>query len=96
VIKRNLPLEIKQKINRVLKRSVEFAFANPKSGIDFIRRHAREMDEEVMYKHIDLYVNKYSIELGEEGRKAVEVLFGKASGKNIIPTITANLFLEDL
>jgi 1,4-dihydroxy-6-naphthoate synthase len=56
-------------------KSVEFAFANPKSGLEFIRSHAQEMSEEVMYKHIELYVNKYSVELGEEGRKAIKLLF---------------------
>ena len=58
VANRNLPLDIQHKINRILRRSVEFAFQNPKSGLEFIRSHAQEMSEEVMYKHIELYVNK--------------------------------------
>ncbi len=69
VANRNLPLAIQHKINRVLRKSVEFAFENPKSGLDFIRSHAQEMNEEVMYKHIDLYVNKYSVDLGAEGKR---------------------------
>jgi 1,4-dihydroxy-6-naphthoate synthase len=93
VINRNLPLEVQLKVNRVLKRSVEYAFANPKSGLDFIRQHSQEMSEEVMYKHIDLYVNQYSVELGTEGRKAIQLLFDKALEKNIIPPIKQNLFL---
>ena len=94
VARRSLPNDIKQKINRVLRRSVEFAFANPKSGIDFIRSHAQAMDEAVMYNHIELYVNKYSISLGEEGRKAIELLFDTASKKEVIPAINKNLFLD--
>ena len=93
VIKRDFPLEIQLKMNRVLRRSVEFAFGNPKSGLEFIRQHSQEMSEDVMYKHINLYVNKYSIELGEEGRKAVMLLFDKALHNNIIPPITKNIFL---
>jgi 1,4-dihydroxy-6-naphthoate synthase len=65
VANRNLPADVQHKINRVLRKSVEFAFANPKSGLEFIRSHAQEMSEEVMYKHIDLYVNQYSVDLGE-------------------------------
>lgn len=93
VINRNLPLDIQLKVNRVLRRSVEFAFANPKSGLDFIRSHSQEMSEEVMYKHIDLYVNQYSVDLGAEGHKAIRLLFDKALEQNIIPPIKSDLFL---
>jgi 1,4-dihydroxy-6-naphthoate synthase len=93
VANRKLPLDVQHKINRVLKKSVEFAFANPKSGLDFIRSHAQEMSEEVMYKHIELYVNKYSLDLGEEGRKAIKLLFDTAREKNVIPEIKNDIFL---
>jgi 1,4-dihydroxy-6-naphthoate synthase len=46
-----------------------------------------------MYKHIDLYVNEYSVDLGVEGRRAVEVLFDRARGAGVIPTIREGLFL---
>src|ERR1700744_591374 len=95
VANRNLPLDVQHKVNRVLKKSVEFAFANPKSGLDFIRSHAQEMSEEVMYKHIDLYVNKYSVELGEEGRKAIKLLFDTATQKHIIQPIDIDIFLTE-
>ncbi len=94
VANRKLPVEIQHKINRVLRKSVEFAFAYPKSGLEFIRSHAQEMSEEVMYKHIDLYVNKYSLDLGEEGRKAIKLLFDTAREKSIIPEIKEEIFLS--
>ncbi|QNN41906.1 menaquinone biosynthesis family protein [Pedobacter roseus] len=93
VINRNLDREVQLKVNRLIRQSVEFAFAHPKSGIDFIRQHAQAMDEAVMYKHIELYVNKYSINLGEEGRKAVDTLFKLAQERNIIPAIKENLYI---
>jgi 1,4-dihydroxy-6-naphthoate synthase len=93
VANRNLPLDVQHKVNRVLKKSVEFAFADPKSGLEFIRSHAQEMSEEVMYKHIDLYVNKYSVELGEEGRKAIKLMFDTATQKHIIQPIDIDIFL---
>ncbi len=93
VANRNLPEDVQHKINRVLRKSVEFAFANPKSGLEFIRSHAQEMSEEVMYKHIDLYVNKYSLDLGEKGKKAIKLLFDTALEKGIIPEIKEGIFL---
>lgn len=94
VANRNLPADVQHKVNRVLRKSVEYAFANPKSGLEFIRRHAQEMSEEVMYKHIELYVNKYSVDLGEEGKKAIKLLFDTANEKKIIPAIEGGLFLN--
>lgn len=95
VANRNLPLDVQHKINRVLRKSVEFAFANPKSGLEFIKQHAQEMSEEVMYKHIELYVNQYSVELGEEGRKAINLMFDTALEKGIIPEIKDGIFLTE-
>lgn len=93
-VKRSLNTDIKQKVNRVIRRSVEYAFANPESGIEFIRGHAQAMDDEVMYKHIELYVNKYSVDLGPEGRHAIELMFSKAVGAGIIPQVKEPLFLS--
>jgi len=93
IAQRNLGNDLLHKINRVLKRSVQFAFDNPKSGIDFIRQHSQEMSEEVMYKHIGLYVNNYTLDLGDAGRKSVETLFNKAKQLGLIKAIEKDLFL---
>ncbi|MBE7176662.1 MAG: 1,4-dihydroxy-6-naphthoate synthase [Mucilaginibacter polytrichastri] len=92
-VKRSLPDELKRRVNRLIRESVEFAFANPGSSRDFVREHAQAMDEEVMYKHIELYVNAFSVDLGPEGRAAVSQLFKKAGEKNIIPPISQPVFL---
>lgn len=60
-----------QKINRVIKRSLEYAFNKNEDLADFVKDNAQEMSEEVMRKHIALYVNKYSLSLGPEGRAAI-------------------------
>lgn len=93
VIKRNLSNELKHKVNRVLRKSIEYAFANPKSSLNFVKEHAQEMSEEVMYKHIDLYVNNYSLDLGIEGKHAVQLLFDKAHKLGIIDKIEEEIFL---
>ena len=93
VIRRGLPEEVKRTANRVIRRSVEYAFANRDASLPYVRAHAQEMSEEVMYKHIDLYVNKYSVDLGPAGRRAVALLFDKAGALGLVPEVTAPLFL---
>ena len=93
VIKRTFSDELKKKFDRVLRKSVEYAFANPKSSLNFVKANAQEMSEEVMYKHIDLYVNKYSVDLGAEGKRAVKLLFDKAESLGVINKIQEDIFL---
>lgn len=93
VIKRSLPDDVKHKVNRILRRSVEYAFAHRDASLPFVREHAQEMSEEVMYKHIDLYVNQFSVDLGVEGRRAVQTLFDRATASGVIPKVDEPLFL---
>jgi 1,4-dihydroxy-6-naphthoate synthase len=94
VIRRSLPQDVTRALNRVMRRSVEYAFANRAVSLPYVRAHAQEMSEEVLYRHIDLYVNDYSIDLGAEGRRAVEVLFDRARATGLIPRVEAPLFLD--
>jgi 1,4-dihydroxy-6-naphthoate synthase len=61
-------------IENLIKESILYAIKNPDSSLDFIKKLSQEKDEEIIKKHIFLYVNKYSVELGEKGRKAIEAL----------------------
>ena len=94
VIRRDLPEDVKQRVNRVLRASVEYAFAHPDASRAYVREHAQEMSEEVMYKHIDLYVNQFSVDLGPEGRRAVELLFERGRAAGAVPARDASLFLD--
>jgi len=96
IVKRSLPAETKQKIDRLVRRSVEFAFANPGSSSDYVKQHAQEMDEEVRKKHIALYVNEYSVDLGDSGRHAIETLFTLAQKNGIIHSIPKDIFVETI
>lgn len=93
VVKRDLAEDVKQKINRVLRNSVEYAFANPKASYEYVKAHAQEMDEQVMYKHINLYVNQFSVDLGEEGKRAIKTLFHMAKEKKIVEKMREDFFL---
>lgn len=93
-VRRNLPIAIHQKVDRVLRRSVAYAQAHPESSLDYVRQHAQEMDTAVMYQHIGLYVNDFTLDLGEEGRGAVERLFGLARERALIPPAAMGIFVE--
>ena len=60
----------------MLRRSIEFAFAHPDLSRDFIKGHAQELDDKVIDSHISLFVNEFSLSLGDEGRRAVSHLTG--------------------
>ena len=92
-IQRKLPLEVQQMVDRILRRSVEFAFQNPEASLPYVREHAQEMEESVMQQHIDLYVNKFSFDLGEKGRGAVELLYKLALEQELIPRFDQVLFV---
>ncbi len=94
VISRRLPADVRQRVNRVMRRSIEYAFANRDASLPFVRANAQAMSDEVMYKHIDLYVNEYSVDLGVDGRRAIEVLFERARNSGVIPEMKEDLFLS--
>lgn len=85
VVRRDLPEAIQQKVNRALRRSVEYAFAHTDDVMPFVRAHAQAMEDAVMRAHIDLYVNNYTIDLGEQGKKAVQEMFRIAREKGVAP-----------
>jgi len=84
VARRDMSQETRHEIEVLIKKSVEYAFANPESSMPYVRQHAQEMSEEVMKKHIALYVNEFSIDLGELGMNAVNLLFSKAKEVGLV------------
>jgi len=91
-IKRSLPDTIKIKINHLLRKSIELAFSNPKESYPYVRKYAQAMEEEVMYKHIQLYVNDYSVDLGTKGKDAIIELFKRSSELKLIPKMDYDIF----
>lgn len=90
----SLPLEVRQALNRVMHRSVAFAMAHPESSAEFVKTHARELNDVVIASHISLYVNDFTLDLGDEGIRAVTRLFDEASVKGIIHPLPGNFLLE--
>jgi len=72
IVKKEIGTEVQQKLDDLIRQSVEYSFKNYPQISSFVSSHSQEMSEDVMRKHIDLYVNNYSIELGTEGKAAVK------------------------
>jgi 1,4-dihydroxy-6-naphthoate synthase len=73
-------------INEAIRASLRFAREHEKAIMPFVREHAFEMSDDVMRKHIELYVNKYSEDVGEDGVAAVHELFARAKAAGILET----------
>ncbi|MBS4013701.1 MAG: 1,4-dihydroxy-6-naphthoate synthase [Bacteroidetes bacterium] len=76
-IKKSFNENTKSDIEEVIRKSIEYAFQNPDSCMDFVMKHAAAMNKDVALQHIKLYVNDYSLNLSNDGEKAVETFFQK-------------------
>ena len=93
VIKRTIDTKLQQQVDCLIKKSIQYAFGNYPQLNDYIRNHSQEMSEDVMRKHIDLYVNDYSIELGESGKNAVKKIIAVYNEANGLQRKAENIFL---
>ncbi len=76
--RRDLDDETCAAAERAIRLSVEHAFAHPESSRDYVRAHAQELSEEVCRQHIELYVNEFSVDVGDDGLAAIDALVGGA------------------
>ncbi len=76
VLRRELGERLQREVEELLAESIRFAFANPSFSRTYIKEHAQELEDDVIDRHIDLFVNKYSVSLGEEGHRATALLTG--------------------
>ena len=74
VMQKKYAAPLAKNVNDLIRKSLEYAFSHYPQLPEFVRAHSQEMDEQVMRQHIDLYVNNYSLSLGEDGRKAIDIL----------------------
>ncbi len=87
IIRKELEKKIKEAVNDSIRKSVEYALSNPGSSLSFVREYAKAMDEYVMFQHINLYVNRFSVNLGKDGKKAISLLFEKTAERKITPPV---------
>jgi 1,4-dihydroxy-6-naphthoate synthase len=94
IARRSLGIDLLKVIDGALKESVRFAFEHPESTSNFVKEHAQEMSYQVMRRHIDLYVNHYTLDLGEEGIKAIEFLL-KQGQQNGVFSLRQGMNLQE-
>lgn len=94
IAKRSLGMDNILKISKLIRLSLEYAYAMPTTGWSYIKSLAQETDDAVIRQHIDLYVNEFTLDLGNEGKEAVEALFDYAIKAGIINKRPVKLFFS--
>ena len=95
-ISRSVDKEVSLKIEALIRKSIEFAFSHYPYITDYVKQHSQEMSEDVMRQHIELYVNNFSVDLGNDGKKAIETLYKVAATQLSVSSaqLSSDLFLS--
>jgi 1,4-dihydroxy-6-naphthoate synthase len=96
VVRKSLEDGVKQRIGKLISESVRFALDHPREALTYMKQHAQELSEEIIYKHVNLYVNEFSVQMGEEGEKAVLTLLGRGAEAGVLPPVEQELFVKKL
>ena len=91
-IRRDVPDDLKKTINQLLRQSIEYANEHPQASNTFIHEHAQAIQDDVLKQHIALFVNEFSLSLGEKGRNAIETLYKNAFAQGIISSEPKDIF----
>lgn len=92
VARRSLGPELHARLTRLIRRSLEHAWAAPADSAAYVKEHAQEMEAAVRQQHIDLYVNRYSQDVGEEGVRAVRELLTRGVEKGLFSPVPEPFF----
>jgi 1,4-dihydroxy-6-naphthoate synthase len=84
MVNRQLDQKTAVKVERLIRKSLEQAFADPMGTVAYMRKYAQSMDQEVLDSHLETFVNEYSLDLGEEGRRAISILIDKSLEAGLI------------
>jgi 1,4-dihydroxy-6-naphthoate synthase len=82
--KRNLGKEVIKKVESFIRKSIEYSLTHREDPKVYIKQHSQELEDQVIEQHINLYVNEYSLDIGDEGLSAVKELFRKAEMRGIL------------
>jgi 1,4-dihydroxy-6-naphthoate synthase len=93
MVHRRLPHDVAVKINRLIRKSLEFALDHPQGTIPYMRQFAQSMDQDVLDAHLRTFVNEFSLELGDEGKRAIRILIGKSVEAGLINDVPEDYFI---
>ncbi len=91
--RRDLGEEAIKALEEAIRASLRYAWAHPEEVFPYLKAHAQELEDQVIWAHVRTYVNDYTLDLGDEGMKAVERLFREAEARGLVPASGAPLFL---
>jgi 1,4-dihydroxy-6-naphthoate synthase len=94
-VSRSLDRDLQAAVENAVRSSVEYARGDPEGAMDYVRQHSQEMDPDVCRRHIDLYVNDFSVDYGAEGEEAIRELLAAAATLQVIPTSDKGIFWGD-
>ena len=94
VIKKTIDRQIALQVDKLIRKSIEYSFAHYPALTDYVKIHSQEMEEVVMRKHIELYVNDFSLDQGERGREAIQQLLRIYSSLNNLNINTEDVFIN--
>ncbi len=92
--RRELSYELLSKLEEALRESLHYSYEHSREVEPYIAKHAQEMSAEVRQKHIDLYVNRYSFDVGDIGERSVKELFGRARALDLLPKSDKDLYIN--
>lgn len=92
MIRRSLGDAVQHRVNDLIRQSVSYAFSHPEVSAPYVAQHAQEMDPAVMQQHISLYVNEHSLDLGEDGRSAIEHMYRETHAIGLTPAVLQPIF----
>ena len=87
VMRRDLGEDVHRRLSQALRDSIDYAYANVDEAIEYAMRYGRGIDKETCRRFVLMYVNDYTMRLGDDGRAALERLFRMAHAKGLIPDI---------
>jgi len=93
-IRRDVPEDLKLTINQLLRESIEYANTHPQESNAYIHENAQAIEDDVLKKHIALFVNDFSLSLGKQGMAAIEILYDNALKQGIIASKPEQIFLN--
>ena len=93
-VKRALPPQEKSAINKLMRESIVHALAHPSDPMDYVRKHAQITEESIFRKHIELYVNDFSVNLSESGKTAAFSLFTRGEKAGLFPSCFSPVFID--
>jgi 1,4-dihydroxy-6-naphthoate synthase len=93
VINKKLPKDIALRVNRIIRRSLEYAYRDSFASYEFVSGNANDMDSTVMNNHIKMFVNEFTLDLGEKGKGAIREMFRIAGEREVIPRLPSRIFL---